>query len=775
MDISRVPIVLGYLLILILTVTIGYAYYNEEQTLVSMETESRNTNNVRCEINRLNMHLTTLTMMGETAFEWTDMDRDRYHRQRLHIDSTLCEFSRIFISDAAEIDSLRILLEDKEKKLLQLAEIYRRQKALGDEMANKLPVIVSQSAKEEPKKPKRKGFLGLFGKKEEPKPSATTTMLYSFNRGLMAERRAQNESLKAHADSLSWQNRNLNVRLQNLISYLDGKAQADLRQQELEIAATREESYRDIGVLTAITLLMLFVSYVIIHRDMKRRDRNKRKLEESIRQNRSLLEMRKKIILTISHDIRGPLNVISGSAELAIDTRDKRKRDGYLNNARYLCRHVVHLLNNLLDVYRLNEAKETPNNVPFRLNVLFDRIAIGAAQIINDKGLLFKHDYRNIDVTVIGDEDRIEQIADNLLSNAVKFTQSGSVGIAASYEGGLLVMDISDTGIGMSEETIDRIFRPFERADNVEHIEGFGLGLSITKGLVTMLDGTIDVISNVGKGTTFHIAIPLELTGNIESANIPEVKPVGVLRLPHNVIVIDDDPLQHDIISEMLERNAVSCTVCATASDVVKAMRERDYDILLTDINMPGTNGFTMLELLRKSNIGNSRTIPVVAMTARDDDENRPLIQCGFSGCIFKPFSMQELLERISIIMAKSLPTGGDRIDFSPLIANVANPVVILKGLEESTYNDIAELKESAAKGDKKAISYVLHRIKPVWELLGIESRLQPLRNSVKKRSATTADIESLVADVISAMENLIENINEELETIKDEEQATDS
>lgn len=775
MDISRVPIVLGYLLILILTVTIGYAYYNEEQTLVSMETESRNTNNVRCEINRLNMHLTTLTMMGETAFEWTDMEWDRYHRQRLHIDSTLCEFSRIFISEAADIDSLRILLEDKEKKLLQLAEIYRRQKALGDEMANKLPVIVSQSAKEEPKKPKRKGFLGLFGKKEEPKPSATTTMLYSFNRGLMAERRAQNESLKAHADSLSRQNRNLNVRLQNLISYLDGKAQADLRQQELEIAATREESYRDIGVLTTITLLMLFVSYVIIHRDMRRRDRNKRKLEESIRQNRSLLEMRKKIILTISHDIRGPLNVISGSAELAIDTRDKKKRDGYLNNARYLCRHVVHLLNNLLDVYRLNEAKETPNNVPFRLNVLFDRIAIGAAQIINDKGLLFKHDYRNIDVTVIGDEDRIEQIADNLLSNAVKFTQSGSVGIAASYEGGLLVMDISDTGIGMSEETVDRIFRPFERADNVEHVEGFGLGLSITKGLVIMLGGTIDVISNVGKGTTFHITIPLELTGNIESANIPEVKPVGVLRLPHNVIVIDDDPLQRDIISEMLERNAISCKVCATASDVVKAMRERDYDILLTDINMPGTNGFALLELLRKSNIGNSRTIPVVAMTARDDDENRPLIQCGFSGCIFKPFSMQELLERISMIMAESSMSDGTRIDFSPLIANVANPVVILQGLADSTYDDIAELKESVAKNDRKAISSVLHRIKPVWEMLGIESRLQPLRNAVKKRSATMADIESLVADVISAMENLIENINEELETIKDEEQDTDS
>lgn len=774
MDTSRIPIVLGYMLILILIATIGYAYYNEEQTLVSMETESRNTNNVRCEINRLNMRLTSLTMMGETAFEWTETERGDYRQERMHIDSTLCEFSRIFISEAADIDSLRILLEEKEKKLLQLAEIYRCQKSLGDEMANKLPVIARQIAKEEPKKPKRKGFLGIFGKKEEPEPS-TTTIILSFNRSLIAERRAQNESLKAQADSLSQQNRNLNIRLQNLISYLDGKAQADLRQQELEIAATREESYRDIGVLTAITLLMLFVSFVIIHRDMQRRDRNKKKIEESIRQNRSLLEMRKKIILTISHDIRGPLNVISGSAELAIDTRDKRKRDGYLNNARYLCRHVVHLLNNLLDVYRLNEAKETPNNVPFRLNVLFDRIAIGAAQIINDKGLLFKHDYRNIDVTVTGDEDRIEQIADNLLSNAVKFTQSGSVGIAASYDGDRLVMDISDTGIGMSEETLNRIFRPFERADNVEHVEGFGLGLSITKGLVSMLGGTIDVVSNVGKGTTFHVTVPLELTGKIEPDDINEGKPAGILRLPHNVIVIDDDPLQRDIVSEMLERNAVSCAVCATASDVVKAMRERDFDLILTDINMPGTNGFALIELLRKSNIGNSRTIPIVAMTARDDDDSKPLLKRGFSGCIFKPFSMQELLERISMVMEKPMVPDDVRIDFSPLVENVTEPVKILKGLSESTSTEIAVLKKNIGHDDRNGVSAILHRIKPVWEMLSIESCLQPLRKSLWDRNSTPADIKKTAAGVITAMENLIENINEELKRIRDEEQNTDS
>lgn len=763
----------GYALIICCIIITGYAYYYEWVRLESLEEQNRVTNKLQEDLNEFNLSFSEFLLTSEGSSNWNEKDKIEYNQRHAYLDSILYQFQNSYPNE--RIDTVRYLLGDKTRCILEISEILKEQRTITDKITQAIPTIARKSAMDQPSKQKRKGFLGIFGKKEEIKPTATTAMLKSLNKYAISQQSQHSLRLSVLTDSLVDRNRQLNFQLGTFIRQLEDQVQYNIQQRELEISSMRDRAYKQMGTMSVILIVLLTISYIVIIRNIHIREQGRKKLEGIVLQNKSLLEMRKKIILTISHDIRGPLNVISGSAELAIDTRDKRKRDGYLNNARYLCRHVVHLLNNLLDVYRLNEAKETPNNVPFRLNILFDRIAIGAAQIINDKGLLFKHDYRNLDMSVIGDEDRIEQIADNLLSNAVKFTQSGSVGIAASYEDGRLIMDISDTGIGMSEETVDRIFRPFERADNVEHVEGFGLGLSITKGLVTMLGGTINVISNVGKGTTFHIAIPLELTGNIESSSIPEVKPVGILRLPHNVIVIDDDPLQRDIISEMLERNAISCTVCTTASDVVKAMRERDYDILLTDINMPGTNGFALLELLRKSNIGNSRTIPVVAMTARDDDENRPLIQCGFSGCIFKPFSMQELLERISIIMAESLPLGEDRIDFSPLIANVANPVVILQGLADSTSDDIAELKGVAIKSDKKAISSVLHRIKPVWEMLGIESRLQPLRNAVKKRSSTTADIESLVADVISVMENLIENINEELETIKYEEQDTDS
>lgn len=776
MTISRIPIFIGYILILTLTIAIGYAYYSEKHTLALMDEENRIANKLRRDINELNMLLTSLSMLGETALEWSDGDKEAYRLQRAHIDSTLCAFNQIFVSEAGDIDSLRAMLEDKENKLCGLADIYTSQKALGDEMANKLPVIIRQSTHEEPQKARRKCFLGIFGKKEQPKATVTTTMHYSFDRELMSERRVQNERLKAHTDSLARQNRLLNVSIQDMINYLDGKAQDILAQREQEITETREKSYRDIGVLTVFVLLMLLVSYGIIHRDLLQRERNRRRLEESIRQNNVLLDMRKKIILTISHDIRGPLNVISGSAELAIDTRDKRKRDGYLHNARILCKHVVHLLNNLLDVYRLNEDKETPNNIPFRLNALLDRIALGATQIINDKGLLFVHDFRDTDVTVYGDEDRIEQIADNILSNAVKFTHSGTVGFSASYSEGELRMDFSDTGCGMTGETMERIFLPFERADNAEDVKGFGLGLSITKGLVSLLGGTIDVESKVGKGTVFHVNIPLPPADESEVSMVQGVPHSGTLRLPRNVIVIDDDPLQCGIVSEMLERNSVSCTVCTTAQDVVKAMRVQDYDILLTDINMPGTSGFALLELLRKSNIGNSRKIPVVAMTARDDDDSKSLLNYGFSGCIFKPFSMQELLERISMILNQSRhTTKSNRIDFSGLLADTSDSKAILQNLADSTAKDMKDLNRAADEGNRKAVLAIIHRMKPVWDMLGLSEVLQPLRDSAKDRRSTRSEIRRLTEDVLKAMECLLENIKEEIETIGYEEQDTDS
>ncbi len=141
MKFSRLPIIFGYTMILILITAIGYAYYDEEHTLCAMDDKSRFANELHRDINVLNMHLTTLALLGETAVEWTESDKEAYRCQRLSTDSILCRFSRTFVAEAADIDSLRALLADKEEKLCELAETYRRQKALGEEMADKIPAI----------------------------------------------------------------------------------------------------------------------------------------------------------------------------------------------------------------------------------------------------------------------------------------------------------------------------------------------------------------------------------------------------------------------------------------------------------------------------------------------------------------------------------------------------------------------------------------------------------------------------------------------------------
>lgn len=190
-------------------------------------------------------------------------------------------------------------------------------------------------------------------------------------------------------DSLRQQNKQLNRKLSALISLLDGQAQQSFDFREKRLADMRQSSYRMLAYVLGVAILLLVLSYIIIQRDIQQQETGRRKLEEIIGQNRDLLDMRKKIILTISHDIRAPLSIINGSAELAMDTRDRKKRNSHLANISVVCKHILHLLNNLLDIYRLNEAKETRNNIPFRLSDLLERITTGFTHAANDKGLLF--------------------------------------------------------------------------------------------------------------------------------------------------------------------------------------------------------------------------------------------------------------------------------------------------------------------------------------------------------------------------------------------------
>ena len=725
-------------------------------------------------INTVHRYVTTLATYGESVIVWSKEDSLSYRERRMRTDSIL-EVLSIRCSDfiqLCQIDSLRTLLAIKEKHLFQLMEAFQQQNKTDSLLLHRQPVVTIQISPAHSVTRKKKGIAGFFGGKETVQVPPTTTKQSAVDQQLLSLKNERQRDIEVYVDSLRLHNKELNQKLRLLITTLDEQAWAAFQSKEERLKASYEHSSFIITGLIAFSIILLFVLYLIIQRDIKVKARNRKRLEETIEQNNALLEMRKNIILTISHDIRAPLNIISGSAELAMDTREKKRRNVHLNNIRIVCKHVVHLLNNLLDVYRLNEAKETCNDVPFSLKDLLERTVFGFSHVVNNKGILFCHDFKDTDVKLYGDVDRIGQIIDNLLSNAVKFTEAGTISLNACYHEGELLLEVKDTGIGMSEETLSRIFRPFERLSSLANAHGFGLGLPITKGLVNLLGGTINVTSSIDQGSTFRVALPMKMTDEpIESENRIIPHPV---HLPQNVLVIDDDTMLLDVIKEMLERNGMNCTTCETSKEVVKAMRGKDYDLLLSDIQMPGTNGFELLTLLRNSNIGNSRTIPVVAMTARGDRDKEAFLHAGFTDYIYKPFSSSELLGLLSTIR-RNRQEDNHSVDFSLILSEVSDKSKTLLSFISQSEKDREELGAAMKNGDRQKLREITHRMQPMWELLQMEEALSAYRALLKDETVNDNILNEHTRQIMDYAAILIKVAEAEIKRVTNETEDTDS
>lgn len=753
-------ILFGYIILLAVIGSMAAILLHERTRIREIAAESDELRTVGQSITTAHRYITELATQGEGVLGWDDEDSRAYRSKRLDTDSLLQALRQecVRFVRPEQVDTLRMLLAAKETHLLRIMQSVRQREEMDSLITHRLPTAVASAAKPRIEVRRKKGIAGFFGKKDTIRVYPPSQNLHALNSQITTLKDTPEFNFDAPVDSLRRQNRQLNRELSALISLLDGQAQMAFDFREERISDMRQSSFRILSCVLGVAILLLALSYIIIQRDIRRREAGERKLKEIIGQNRDLLDMRKKIILTISHDIRAPLSIINGSAELAMETRDRKRRNSHLANIGVLCKHILHLLNNLLDVYRLNEAKETRNDTPFRLSDLLERIAAGFTRAANDKGLLFQCDFEGTDVTVCGDSDRIEQIADNLLSNAVKFTEAGSVGFTARYENGTLLLTVEDTGIGMSGETAARIFDPFERSAPDTNTEGFGLGLSITKGLVGLLDGEITVASEVGRGSTFRVSLPLPLSD--ETVESEAQTHNTSLRLPQRVLAIDDDPLQLEIVREMLERNGVSCTTCGNTRALVGEMRKADYDLLLSDIQMAGTNGFELLELLRNSNIGNSRRIPVVAMTARGDKEREAFASAGFAACIYKPFSMHELLDLIASVTdgTKSEEVSAD---FAALTADVRDKKKLLRTFIEQSDKDIEQLRK--AGNDRERLREIIHRMLPMWELLQTNGLLHSYRDMLHDDKADDGAVGEYTQRVIEHTALLIARAENEI------------
>lgn len=728
----------GYLLITLLIGCIAYTWHYEWQEVEALEVDNQQIDEFRKEVNHIHIRLIEFSLLGETVLDWDETDLENYHAQRIALDSTLCLFNKIHSIE--RIDSVRSLLEDKERQMFQIVRLMDEQQSINKKIASQAPVIVQKIVQEQPKKPKRKGFLGIFGKKEETKPTTTTTMLRSPSRNMVSEQKEQSRRLSEQADSLAARNAELNRQLRGLIRQIEDKVQSDLQNREAEIAAMREKSFMQVGGLMGFILFLLVVSYIIIHCDGKRIKRYKRETEdlisqltESVSQNKRLIDSRKKAMHTITHELRTPLAAIHGYAELIQKNNVETRINRYSEHIRLSSQRMLSMLNSLLDFFRLDNGKEQLVFIPFRLCDIAHTLKSDFQNMAESKNLCLAIE-NNADVVLTGDKNRILQIGNNLLSNAIKFTENGGVSMTTDYNNGTLTLIVEDTGTGMTEDEQQRIFTAFERLSNATAQDGFGLGLSVVKRIVDMLKGTIDLQSEKGKGSRFTVRLPMSVADTVL-----EEKPKGMtdrhILKPCSVLVLDDNETLLSMIKEMYTHTSVCCDAFDNVGDIMEAMRKRNYDLLVTDMKMPEINGYEVLELLRSSNIGNAMDIPVIVATASGNCDRQELIERGFAGCLFKPFILEELITATE--NALKTKSDDDLPDLKSLLA-YGDSGAMLDRLIAETEKDMQEFGKAGVNLDRRALADLSHRLRSSWAVIRADNSLWHLYNCIQLECSDT-------------------------------------
>ena len=752
----------GYLLITLLIGCIAYVWHSEWQDIEKLESDNRKIDELRKSINNIQIQLIEFSLLGETVLDWNDEELRYYHVQRMAIDSMLCRFKVTY--PAERIDCVRHFLEDKERQMRQIVKVLEQQQTLNEKVASKVPLIVQKSVQEQSKKPKRKGFWGIFGKKEDAKSTITTTMLRSLNQNMIAEQQEQSRRLSEHADSLAARNAELNQHLQSLIHQIDRKVQADLQEREAEIAAMREQSFIQIDSLIGFVLLLLVISYIIIHRNANRIKLYKREttdligqLQQAVKQNEALITSRKKAVHTITHELRTPLTAITGYAGL-VEKENKTDKIGvYLQNIRQSSERMREMLNTLLDFFRLDNGKEQPAISTCRIFAITHTLETEFMPIAMNKGLALTVT-NHTDAVVLTDKERILHIGNNLLSNAIKFTENGGVSLTTDYNNGVLTLIVEDTGTGMTEEEQQRVFGAFERLSNAVTKDGFGLGLSIVQRIVAMLGGTVRLESEKGKGSRFTVEIPMQVAEELTKQAVQDYD-------RHNeryrdVIAIDNDEVQLLMLKEMYAQEGVHCDTCTDAAELMELIRRKEYNLLLTDLNMPGINGFELLELLRSSNVGNSKTVPVVVTTASGSCGKEELMGRGFAGCLFKPFSMSELMEVSDRCALKGTPD--EKPDFSTLLS-YGNESVMLEKLITETEKEMQAFRDAARRKDIQELDALTHHLRSSWEILRADRPLRELYRLLHGSPAPDWEvIHNAAKDVLDKGSTIIEMAKEE-------------
>lgn len=547
---------------------------------------------------------------------------------------------------------------------------------------------------------------------------------------------------------------------------------------------TLDETKQLINIIGATSaVLILFLIFIILN-DYQVIQQNRKKLELAKQKAEHLAKVKDDFLSNMSHEIRTPLNAVVGFTEQLKFTPAGEDQKKYVRIIYDASQHLLSIINDILDYAKIEAGKISLEKIPVDLNQCIDTVYESLRPKASEKNLTFTY---SIDETfkkqgIIGDPVRIKQILFNLINNAIKFTNAGEIRCQLlkeerKYHQNILKIIISDTGIGIASGQKYKIFQKFDQADSstTRKYGGTGLGLSIVKQLVSLHRGKIEVDSELNIGTTFTITIPIKLAKLPEDANekIEQIQKQIDLS-DKKLLVADDEDYNLMLLENILKKYNTRTNTAHTGYEVIEALKEENYDLLMLDLQMPDLDGISTAKKIRKSGL----KIPIIAITAAVTPEKEVQSKnAGIDEIIAKPISEKSLVNVLVKFLSpeKTIPVttnndtenkqtvASEKIDFQHLTKLIESDDFINIEMIALYANNLKQmvntLNESFQSNNYDQIKLSAHKMLPSTRHMGLDklvNNLQTLETLAQSPVDTKKINEELELFNILAKETLI-------------------
>lgn len=547
-----------------------------------------------------------------------------------------------------------------------------------------------------------------------------------------------------------------------------------------------------IFLLSVITIAVLIASGITVYTYMKVNQKYRKVLNEAKNKAERLARLRLEFLSNMSHEIRTPLNAIVGFSEQLGKQSLHSGQEQSVRIIRESSEHLANLINDVLDHAKMESGRFSFEEIAFNPVHIFEQVYDFFRYEAKRKGidLLIEHG-KNVPEYVTGDPLRLKQIMVNLVSNALKFTSRGHVKISVeamvnNLREIVLEVKVSDTGIGIAPEKLNLIFDEYTQADSstTRKYGGTGLGLTITRKLIELQGGTIEVQSEPRKGSTFTFAIPYalsDLKGHNEALEMKFKQPEKIKEL--RILVADDENYNRLLLQHIFEKWSLEIEEAVDGAEVLDKLSVEEYDLILMDVKMPHVDGIDATRRIRESFSGHKRHVPIIAVTAgASADDKKNCLSAGMNGFITKPFKETELVKVMGEVLKieteavakekKQVNGNGVSIDLTELEKLIGNDQEFLKKMIrsfiESSSETLLEMEQNLDGKDLRTVGLLAHRLAAPARHMGFHNmaiRLKKIEH-YEQEKMTYRDLMQNIAELRKDIEKVNTGLQHKLEEL---------